>query len=159
MKVVENTPDRLVIRRAPWNWAGWLIVCCLLLCGAIWDEASSGNWINAALLAVFGQGLLGLAFVLSVRFDELTMDRRLEAVQLRHRTVFRSETHTFPLGRFEQASTQSSQNSNGAITRRVALILTDHPKKEIRNITPGYGAGSNAEDTAKLINEWYKSKC
>jgi len=82
------------------------------------------------------------------------MDRRPATIEFRYRTVFGSEFHKRPLEQFEQASTQGNYSSNGQLKSRVAFILTDTPKKEIRNLTPGYGGAAHAEDMAKLINAW-----
>ncbi|WP_208348353.1 hypothetical protein [Pseudaestuariivita rosea] len=156
MKVVENTSDRLFLRDAPWFMSSLLTGAIVLMCYVTWQRYLEVGFQQAALMGVFAIGLPALGFVLLVRRDELILDRATGVMEIRHTTLFGYQREEEPLDRLEQASTQTHHTSNGNTRHRVALILSGDPKKDIRNISPAYGAGPHSKDAADIINRWLK---
>jgi len=101
MKVIEKTPDRLILQSAPRILGSLLIAAILGVCIAIWKQIQTGNWEGLAYLAFFGLGLPGLCFVLMVRRDERILDRERGVTELWHRKVLGAKRHVIPLEWFE----------------------------------------------------------
>lgn len=164
MKIIENTPNRLVLRQAPWILGCLLIVGILVYCSVVWGLLSEGDWRGASITALFGLGLFGLAFLVMVRQDELILDRPNGIMQFRKTTVFGRKSDEFDLSLLEKASTQTSTMGSGKANYgyRLALILKDHPRrdarthptKDIRLGTPVYSGGKDAQNAAKVVNQW-----
>jgi hypothetical protein len=167
MKIIENTPDRLVVRKAPWIMGYVFIAGMVLICRAFWKLVQAEEWRDgSAISLLITFCLLALATAVFIRRDELILDRRSGIMQFRHTNVFGRKKDELDLDLLERASTQTSylSGSKQQITYRLALILKDHPNrdprshptKDIRLLTPVYTGGKDAENAAKTINLWIR---
>lgn len=156
MKVIEETPTRLVIESRPWLLGGILILAillCLALGMGLW---SASPWLTLG----FGLAALLLAgcFVAFVQRVLVIFDRNAEGLVIRTRSLMGQGEQTLALGDVTAAEVETSRststNSNGgqttSITHRPVLVTRTGPLP----LTQVFSSGSGAEEIARTVNRW-----
>lgn len=154
MKVVRNTEDQLVLSAVPWIMG--LILCGLFILIINFGLTSffEGNSTDAFWGLVGIPAFLAIFIVVFIRRDDLMLDRRRNLVELRHST-FRGRTRVqHELEHLERAIVQTSRNSKGSETHRIAIILSGGMDAGTHPITPIYAGGRAAKRGAAAINAW-----
>lgn len=84
MRILEDTPDRLVIEDAPWVLAVFLIALTLFGAWTALNGINTGNWVVALAGLAFALGC-PIAFAKAVRRARLTLDRATDQATWRVR--------------------------------------------------------------------------
>jgi len=164
MKVIENTPDRLLLRKLPWIMGSLFAVIIVIISHALWRLIQSGDWQAGSVIALtIALCSIVAPAVIFTRYDELILDRKSGTIQSRHISVFQRKSEELDLNLLESASTQTHYGrGESAHTYRLVLILKDHPDrdssthptKDIHAPSPVYSGGKDAKKTAEIINTW-----
>jgi hypothetical protein len=155
MKVLQDTPDRLVIEDRPVLLAGMLLgailVTACLATGMLVEGSPAG--LGVALVSA----AFGLAFAVFVERVRVTFDRASGRITVTTASVRRRRTETLPLDIVRQAATQSRRSrsrpgARAATMSRPVLHLAEQP--EPRPLMQVYTAGSGAAEAVAAINRW-----
>jgi hypothetical protein len=159
MRVVENSPDRLVIEDNPVLLGAFLAILILFFAAvALWTIGSAPL---VAFAALTGAALMGVAFAAFVRRVFVAFDRAAGAVVIRTASIRRQTEVQLPLTDIAQAVvevTTSLDDQNSSTPRtlmyRPALSLKDgrpnHPLVQV------YSGGTGAARVVDAINDWLR---
>ena len=154
MKIVENTPDRLVLKSVPWVMGillcGFMLACIAFGLSALMDGNMKDAFWGLLALPLF----LSLFLLVFVRRDDLTLDRSQNLLELRHSTFRGRMRVQHKLEHLDRAMIQSSRNENGGKTHRIALILDGGMDAGTHPVTSVYTGGNGAKRGADAINDW-----
>jgi hypothetical protein len=119
VKVIENTPDRLVLEDFPWPLAAWLSPP-LLMVGA------TGVWLTRYHLPMgailIGMALLfGLLLTIPVRLSRFVFSRGHAAVEITTASLWSRRARTIPLAEVAAAEVQRQRGRRRAGVTRVRL--------------------------------------
>ncbi|WP_400086070.1 hypothetical protein [Yoonia sp. R78084] len=153
MKIVHDTPEKLVLSFVPWVFATVLSALLLGVVGFGLNALFTGD-VSAAFWGLFAIPLFMLLFlVIFVRRDDLILDRDRNLLELRHST-FRGRTRVrHKLEHLKEAKLQSSRSEN-ANTYRITLVLDGGMDAGTHAVTPIYASGRGAERGVAAINAW-----
>jgi hypothetical protein len=158
MKVVQNTPSQLILRRVPWIYS---LVCVFLMlvggCLALlifYTSDGLPDFMFGAFVFAIGPGLLGYHFVGVARRDDLILDRSRNLLELRHSTMRGRQTIQHELEFLSRAFLQTQETSKHGTASRVALLLDGGMDEGVHLVTSVYQVGGRAAQTAKTINDW-----
>lgn len=153
MKIVEDSPDRLVLAHQPVGLTlGYALALALILAGGVvtWNQ---GDMLGARFLGALG--LTGLvAALLHLQRTTVTLDRRQREVTIRRRAALRRTETGTPLAAVRRAEIQSRPpwfNRRLRKVHRPALELTDGKRLPL---TPHYSEGPGAGRAVQAINRW-----
>lgn len=153
MKIVEDSPDRLVLAHQPVGLTiGCALALALILAGSFvtWTE---GDGLGARFLGAIGLAGLTAALFLLQR-TTITLDRRKREVTIRRRAALRRSVTETPLAAVRRAEIQSRPpwfNRRLRKVHRPALELTDGRRLPLsRHYSEGTGAGR----AVQTINRW-----
>ena len=164
MKVIENTPDRLLLRNIPWIMGSLFVAIMVLITNALSRLIQTGGWQAEGVMSLtITLCSIVVAAVIFIRYDELVLDRKSGTIRSRYISVFQRKFEDLDLNFLESASTQTHYGHADSVhTYRLVLILKDHPDrdlgthptKDIRAPNPVYNGGKDAKKTAEIINTW-----
>jgi hypothetical protein len=166
MRIVEQSPDRLVIDIRP---VGLMILCLGLFLLFLFLGFGTGQIVSlftgltgfpngSAIPAPSGFGLIGYASVIplsvaifALKARRLTFDRMAGTLTIATRGVLgRGETR-YPLADFRGASVAQSRSGNNGTTYTAVLHFADQMVK----VTPYGTSSSGPSRTATAINAWF----
>jgi hypothetical protein len=167
MKVIQNTPDELVLESRPWGAGIIIIVLTLGVLGAGLAILLNGTVVSGLVIILFG-GILSLsAFWAFVRLEEVRLSRPDAIVQFRTRTITGQYEDSLPLRAVRGASLQvrtrqernRSRKGRSTATRTVrmfrpALQITG-PTPSDRPLTEVYtGDEAMHQAVVQAVNGW-----
>ncbi|MEO9514580.1 MAG: hypothetical protein ABJH45_02375 [Paracoccaceae bacterium] len=164
MKVIENTTDRLLLRKIPWIMGSLFVAIMVIVANALWRSIQTDGWQAEGVMSLtITLCSIMVAVVVFIRYDELVLDRKYGTIQFRHISVFQRKSEELDLSLLESASIQTHYGQADSVrSYRLVLILKDHPDrdsrthptKDIRPPNPVYSTGKDAKMTAEIINTW-----
>jgi hypothetical protein len=169
MKVLLNQPDRLVLREIPWKAGALLggITALIWLWG--WALANAGELKGGLIIAGIGAIFFLGCFGIFVKLHKVTLDRRLDQIEITETGIYGRSTKTHPVSAFHGATLQSM-----IIKRKVGTLAEEGrkgyklvPEPRVwravltrRNadavlLSKAYGSEKSAQAAAAAINAWY----
>ncbi|KQB96941.1 hypothetical protein AL073_07560 [Loktanella sp. 1ANDIMAR09] len=153
MKIVHNTPEKLVLTFVPWVFATVLSALLLGVVGFGLNALFTGD-VSAAFWGLLVIPAFVLLFlVIFVRRDDLILDRDSNLLELRHSTFLGRTRVQHRLEHLREAKLQSSR-SESANTYRIALVLDGGMDAGTHAVTPIYINGPGPERGVAAINAW-----
>lgn len=157
MKIIENTPDRLVAEDAPWGIGIGLIFFVLCFVGIGLFLLSEGIW--AGLIFMFVGGGLGLGgFWAFVRRVQVIFDEPSGMVILRRQSIFDKSEERHPLAKLLRAEIEASagrdSDGNRTTTQRILFVFDEGHLP----LTETYSNASGQLHVARQINEWLAAR-
>jgi hypothetical protein len=156
MKLIQETPARLVLEERPWVLGSALIIGIL-----VFLALALGLWTVTVWLTLgFGLAalLLAVCFVVFVQRVIVILDREAGALVIRTRNLMGQGERTLALSEVSGAEVETSRSTstsnNGGRTTSVThrtVIATRSGPVPLTNI---YTSGSGAENNAAAINRW-----
>ena len=125
MRILHDTPNRLVIEDAPWGLAIFLIALTLFGAWTALNGLSTGNWVVVLSGLVFALGC-PIAFARAVRRARLTLDRTNDRVTWRVRDWRGVSERTWPLAAMGRAFVHIDHDDGPK--HRVMFTVADHDK-------------------------------
>ncbi len=154
MRIVEETPDRLVLEERPWLLGIILTISILVFCALAFGLAGTSLWLGlgfAVATAVFA-----LAFIAFVRRVIAIFDRPARAVVLRTASLLGQREQTIVLTDITCAEVETSRSTSSSggklsgVTHRTVLRTSGGPVP----MTEVFSSGSGAARNAAIINRW-----
>lgn len=146
MKVVSNSPDRLVIENRPWFlWAVFFGLGGTALFSAVTGQV--GDWGTTFLVATMGTGAIWAGWRFEP-FQRFVFDRQAGTFVHEVHRLTGSRTWQRPLADIRRAADEGHW-SDGARLERITLLTNDgrHP------LESGYGS-TRRKPVIDAINEW-----
>ena len=174
MKILENTPDRLVAVERPWFLAAMLAGFSVAVgYGLITDWAGMG-WPTRALLLFLGAALL-LVLHYFVHWVRAEFNRGIGRIEISRRGPFYETRRQYSLKYLNRV--RVDENNSEGVTYRIVLEFdeamlaemdparrADLEKQQRRGLrqaaphevplTSYYSGVTNAGETARVLNEW-----
>ncbi len=155
MRIVTNSPDRLMLEEKPWLLG--VIIAAAILIFVMMALLMLGDSIWMGLAMFLGAGLFGAAFVVFVRRVVVIFDRSAGAVVIRSVGVLGQSEQTLALADIAgvevettiSTSTQSGRRSSSKTHR--ATLLTRQGKVPLTEV---YSGGNGAADAAQAVKGW-----
>lgn len=158
MRLVEDTPGRLVLEDRPWILGSILAVAILFFTMLALGLGQANLWLGLGM--GLGAVLFGAAFVAFVRRVIVIFDRDAGAVVIRTASVLGQSQATHPLRDISGAgvettvnrstSTNGSRLASNSETHRCVL----HLAAQTVPLTEVSSSGDGAARTAEVINRW-----
>jgi len=156
MRIVEETPDRLVLEDRPVLFALGYALAVLAMFAVALFAAQNGDLLEARALGV--AGLLALIVALAiVRRTVVSLDGRQRQVTIRRSGVLRRTVAEVPLATVRGAEIQSRRPLFAKRLRKVhrpALTLTDGNQHVL---VPLYASGPGAGRAVQAIRRWLEA--
>jgi hypothetical protein len=149
MKIHSNTPDQLIIGFSPW-------LITLQLAGFVLSFLAAGvallyaGWFAGLLLIFAGVGIGITAFSALVWHVRLRLDRPLNTVTIRTRTIKGVTETNHALPDLSGAILQTANSAKGKTLYRPALILRD----DTQSIAPSFTNTPGLEHMVDMVNAW-----
>lgn len=158
MKILTDTPDRLVIEHRPILLAAALVAMTLLLLYASMAAFAEGDPGKAVFVLVVTALLMVPSFWFAVERVQVTFDRTAQTLTLRKRRLNGERFETHPLGDVTRAMLQTRKGDHDtADCHRVALVLGADRLENRHGLTRSYRSGPQAEKVVQRINAWLDS--
>lgn len=158
MKVVLNTPDRLILRSRPVRLAAIFGGGTAIFAAVVLVKALAGN-SDEAERAALPMVLLAAAFVVFVRETIATFDRAAGEVVIARRSVFGRSGTRLPLTDIRQARAEADPDKertrSGRPLQRAVLVLTDG---KVVPLTGAYSADPGTEEAVKAMKAWLQPR-
>jgi hypothetical protein len=157
MRIVQDTPDRLVIEDKPVILGATLVFFIVLLLGFALVALTTAPWV--AFGAVIGAALLGVCLAVFLRRVFVAFDRHAGAVVIRTATLFRQSDRQLSLTDITGAEveTTTSIDDHNSTTRRTLL---HRPALRLKDGSPNlalteiYAGGKSADKVVTAVNDW-----
>ena len=152
MKVVLQTSDRLVLRSRPWLLAaiiGGLLAVLLLVVAA---KLAAGNRDEAGKAGMVA-GLMAVAFVVLVREDVVSLDRRAGEVVIVRRSVFGRSGTRLALEDIRTARMESDPDGSKSGKPLARPVLVDAGGKVVP-LRSSHTVDPADEAAVKAIRAW-----
>lgn len=156
MRIVEDTPERLVLHHHP----RWLVLASALVLALILyaylSTMNDGDQGLSHLIAGIGLAWLVAALVLIQR-TRATFDRRSRQITIRRQAVLRRSVAELPFAAVRRAEIQSRVpwfNRRLRKVHRAALELTDGNRVPL---SPHYSEGPGSGRAVQAINRWLRA--
>lgn len=156
MRVVENTPERLLLQDRAFIAAIGFGSFAILFLVMAWFARVDALGISLGLLLIASMLLLGVA--VSYRDNRITFSRAGRVVTIDRRSLIRRSSQTVPLDQVRAAVAQAggyrTRKGNSVVVhgRRPALQLV-RKATEIP-LARGYGDAAPTEAVVQAMNEW-----
>ena len=160
MKLIEETPARLVVEDRPWIIGTALtlgILLCLALAMGLFRES---GWLTLG----FGLAslLLAVLFVVFVRRVIVIFDRDAQALVIRTRGLTGDSETTLALADVTGAEVETSRSTSTSNDGSRSVSVTHRPVLTTRTgpipLTQIYSSGSGAETIAAAVNRWLSAR-
>ncbi len=160
MKLIEETPARLVVEDRPWIIGTALtlgILLCLALAMGLYRES---GWLTLG----FGLAslLLAVLFVVFVRRVIVIFDRDAQALVIRTRSLTGDSETTLALADVTGAEVETSRSTSTSNDGSRSVSVTHRPVLTTRTgpvpLTQVYSSGSGAETIAAAVNRWLSAR-
>ncbi|WP_135502228.1 hypothetical protein [Roseovarius aestuariivivens] len=159
MRIIQNTPERLVAEEVPWLIAVMLFLFTMTFLGVGLAIAASG--VPAGLLFAGAGGGLGCAALgVFVERLQLVLDARTGRAVIRRRTLWQRSETVLPLQRVLHATEERGPGARRL--SRPALVLaapripgaSDPSRETVHPVTEIYASGRAAARLVCAVNEW-----
>lgn len=158
MKILIDTPEKLVLGHRPVAWSLALVAGTLLLVYAGMDTLAQGETFKAALCFISAVGLMGPALWFFVERVEVVLDGRQKRCTIRRRRMSGDRTEQHSLASITRAMVQTHKGSDEhADTHRVALVIGADTLANRHGLTRSYASGPQAANTVTRINDWLRA--
>lgn len=157
MKIIQNTPDLLIVESRPWLIAVAMILFTLLFCAIGLFVLSQGIW--SGLIFIFVGGGMGtvMLFVFARRVQAV-FHRPENWMELRRANTLGKRTVRHPLHEIAHAIVETTHNREGnAMMGRVSLVIETGQSAGIHPLTAYYSNASKHDQIAGEINAWLDS--
>lgn len=156
MKVIEDTPDRLVLEDRPWLLGSVLIIGILIFLALAMGTYDVTIWLGIGFgLAAL---LLAVCFVAFVRRVLVLFDRSAGALVIRTRSLMGQGEKTLPLSDVTGAEVETSRSTSTNNDGGTSISTTHRPVLATRSgavpLTQVFSSGNGAERIAFAINAW-----
>jgi len=149
MRVVSQSPERLVIEERPWFWGVFYIAFILSFSWAALQSALRAEFLGAALAASVAAGVTFL-FLRYVERVWLVLDRAGGTAEFRRRGMRGLRREAYPLERVKSALAQRNSSGEGDTWRLVLLIEGASPVP----MTPYYQSGKGTRRCVEAVEGW-----
>jgi hypothetical protein len=159
MKVVHDTPDRLVLRRRPWLLAILFLFIAVTMVYASWMTVAVGRPDELYLFAPWAFISLA-AFLLYCHTDTVTFDRTTGEMRHMRRLLLWRRRRTIPLASIRRARIEEmfgERVSRDATFLRPVLDL-DPPGTPPYRLLARTLQGTGARQAADAINAWLRRR-
>lgn len=155
MKLVRQTPEKLVLLHRPVALSAALSACALVvLVFGIW-HLSDGRWMKAGIALLVASGLMLPALWFFAERVEVIFDAVSRNATIDTRRLTGPVEEQFRLDKVLKALVQTQKGPGHATAvHRVALLLAPGEKEDERPLTKGYTSGRSASETVARINSW-----
>ena len=155
MKLVRQTPEKLVLLHRPLGLSVGLAVCALvILLMGLW-HLSDGRWMKAGIALLVASGLMMPAIWFFTERVEVVLDAFSRTATIDMRRLTGPVKEQFRLDQVQEALVQTRKGPGYATAvHRVALLHAPGEKEDQRPLTNGYTNGRSATDTVARINSW-----
>ena len=158
VKIVTDTPDRLVLEYRPWMLSLGLAGLCVFMMWVALDAWNSGDKGTAGLVLVIIAGLLGPALWFATERVQVVFDRREGHCILRRKRLTGCHTESHPLARITRAMVQTHKGGqDDPDSHRVALVIGPDSLENRHGLTRSYRSGNGADETVSRVNAWLDS--
>jgi hypothetical protein len=151
VKVIEQSPTRLIIEDRPWLLGLSMLLLIVIMWGGSLFLYRIREGMGALILALVGTGVPLLIAVLMVQRVRLTFDRSAGTLSKTRQSVFGFSQTDYALIRLLRAEVSESSDSEGT-TYRLVLKLTQ--PDETVPFTSYFTSGRRPERLCKVVNEW-----
>ena len=164
MKVMQNTPDELVLENRPWAAGVMTAMMILITAGFGVGQILAGETLEGMAILVVGGAFGGGGFVAYAQLDQMHLDRAAGIITLRRTHLFGTRQETLPLNRLQRVEAQGrgylgvqSGMRQRRRPQRLALVLdTDDEEPEIRPLTRTFTRGAVVQDSVAVIEDWLR---
>lgn len=156
MKVVFDTPERLVLQYRPVLLSMALLAATLVMVYAALHNAAEGEPGTAVLCLVATLVLLGPALWFAVERVDVIFDAAKGRCTIRKRRMsgHQAEDHKLDTILRAMIQTYKSSDSDGADMHRVALVIGAESLENRHGLTRSYRSGTQAARTVERVNAW-----
>jgi hypothetical protein len=158
MKIVEETPARLVLDDRPWLLGGLIAAAIVILAGFGLFRLSQGG--EGGIAALLGAAGFGIAFAIFVRRVEAVFDRASGELVVRTSTIRGRSEARRPLAEIASAEVETRESSRGRRRRRREPMRVHRPMLRLSSggalvpLNPMFAAGDAAREAADAVNRW-----
>jgi hypothetical protein len=156
MKIIAESPDRLMLEDRPWILGGILVGVILFFVLIALLTAQGNLWLGLGM--GLGAAMFGLAFVVFVRRVIVIFDRGARAVVIRSVSLLGQSEQTLALAHLRGAVVETSISRSSGGGRRSGTSKTHRPALQTPDglvpLTQIYSGGPGAERAAAAINAW-----
>ncbi|ASM73507.1 MULTISPECIES: hypothetical protein [Roseobacteraceae] len=155
MKVLHDTPDRLILDETPW-------LIALLLAGFILVFVGSGLFIMSENLlfglafAVFGGGIGAVVMAMLIERLQIIFDRHAGTVTIRRKSMRRYTQVSHNLDNVSHAELETTIGSKGDKLSRPVLVITKGMSEGRHPLITAYSNLSGPPKIVAAINGWLK---
>ncbi|MDX8347126.1 hypothetical protein SLH49_03920 [Cognatiyoonia sp. IB215446] len=153
MKVIKNTPQRLVLRSLPHIGIIFLGILFLTIFGAASLGVYDGNFVGA----VFGYLIaawLGYKLNREAQIDEVALDRDAGLLEIKRYSLKGRERVRHPLSDLSYADLDMRPHKINLTERRVALVLDRGMDAGRHPLTTNFYTSNTTIHAADAINSW-----
>tara|TARA_R110002126_G_scaffold91397_1_gene217564 strand:- start:9 stop:527 length:519 start_codon:yes stop_codon:yes gene_type:complete len=153
MKVLQDSPDRLLLDETPWVLALMLTVFILIFAG-------SGLFIMSAepmfglVFAVFGGGIGAVVLIALVQRLQIILDRAAGTVTIRRKSMLRYDQVVHALEDVSHAELETTIGSKGTTLARPVLVLSRGMSAGRHPLISAYSNLSGPPKMVEAINRW-----
>ena len=155
MKILYNTPERLIVEHKP-VWIAVFITLFSLIFIAVGLLMTRETLFG---LVFVGVGLFfGVVFSLVfVKRTQVIFDRTAQTVELRRKSLQRYTRRDWDLRHFERAMVQSTTSDEGTKMYRPTLVFSGGMDAGKHPIVSSYQSGKGAQRLVDAINGWHST--
>jgi len=104
IKVIENTPDRLLLRKIPWIMGSLFVAIMAVITNALSRLIQTGGWQAEGVMSLtITLCSIVVAAVIFIHYDELVLDRKSGTIRSRYISVFQQKFEELDLNLLESA--------------------------------------------------------
>ncbi|MEP4959678.1 MAG: hypothetical protein ABJQ70_14380 [Roseobacter sp.] len=158
MRMIQQTPEQLVLLHRPIMLSiGLVFLCLCLLAAGMWN-ITDGAWGKAGIAFLAAAALAAPAIWFAMERIDVEFDSTRGTCTVQTRHLSGSSQELYRLDQVEEATLQSHKGPGyGAGAHRIALVLAPGRPEDIRPLISGYGGERGVKDLAQRINSWLKT--
>ena len=158
MKIMTDTPERLVLEHRPLLLALLLVMLTLMLIYATMAAYAEGDTGKAFFTLAVTVVLMVPSFWFGIERVQVIFDRREKTCTVRKRRLSGDLFETHPLDTVTRAMLQTHKgNRDDPDSHRVALVLGADRLENRHGLTHSYRSGPRAQKVVQRINAWLDS--
>ena len=159
MRIVCNTPEKLVLRHRPVLLSAGLLAGTLYLAYAGIDNAVNGETVNAFVCLLATLCMMGPGLWYSVERVDVVFDAIGHRCRIYKRRMSGNQSEEHDLADITRAMVQTYKGTDGGgDTHRVALVIGPEKLENRHGLTRSYWSGAEAARTVSRVNEWLAAR-